>query len=191
MAILMREAKKRGVTHIAYGDLWLKDVRAYREACHEGTGITPLFPIWVSGRDDEECRDLSRQLASDMVKMGHRAILITVDTKQLGSEFCGREFDASFLGTLPPMVDHCGEKGEFHTVAFGGPAFRGKDLSLRVVDSEPVVRDQFVYADVALVAGNIGFVEVLLDAKAFADSDVPAVEWERGAALGEKLCPSK
>ena len=121
MAALMATARARGITHVAYGDLWLEDVRAYRVTTHEGTGITPIFPIWLGGHDGEAgARERSRELAACMVAAGLSAVLLTVDTKQLPAHFCGRRFDAALLADLPPGVDAMGEKGEFHSLATAG-----------------------------------------------------------------------
>lgn len=197
MAHLFHVARAHHITHIAYGDLWLEDVRKYRESTHEGTGIAPLFPIWQCGRDEAHSRELSRSLAARMCAAQHKALLLTVDTKQLDGSFCGKVFEASLLASLPPSVDHCGEKGEFHTVCFQSPAFGGKEIPLAVVTKEePVVKGQFVYRDVELLhgapgEGGGGVIAVHLDAAAFAASEVTPEEWQRGAALGEALCPSE
>lgn len=129
-----------GIHHLAFGDLFLEDVRAYRERILPPQGWTPLFPLW--GRD-------TGLLARDFVASGFRAILTCVDTEQLGAEFAGREFDTTLLAELPATVDPCGERGEFHTCVFDGPIF-SHPLPLRV--GERVRRDgRFEYCDVALV----------------------------------------
>lgn len=130
------------VQHIAFGDLFLADVRAYRERVLLPLGWTPLFPLW--GRD-------TAALAQEFVRAGYRAILTCVDTTQLGAEFTGREFDAAFLAELPATVDPCGEHGEFHTCVYAGPIFRSP---LPVVAGERIRHDgRFEYCDVTLVAG--------------------------------------
>ncbi len=133
-----------GVTHMVFGDLFLEDIRKYREEKLAGTGVTPLFPIW--GLD-------TASLAREMVESGLRAYLTCVDPKKLDPSFAGRTFDANLLNDLPPGVDPCGENGEFHTYAFAGPMFREP---IRVGLGETVERDGFVFADVlpAVEAGG-------------------------------------
>lgn len=130
------------VRHIAFGDLFLADVRAYRERVLLPLGWTPLFPLW--GRD-------TAALAQEFVCAGYRAILTCVDTTQLGAEFTGREFDAALLAELPATVDPCGEHGEFHTCVYAGPIFR---YPLPVAAGERIRHEgRFEYCDVTLVAG--------------------------------------
>lgn len=124
-----------GIEAIVFGDLFLEDVRAYREKQLAGTGLTPLFPLW--GLD-------TRALAEDMIAGGLKAKLTCVDPRILPGEFAGREFDRSLLRELPDGVDPCGERGEFHSVAFAGPAFRE---SIELAPGEIVTRDGFVFAD--------------------------------------------
>ena len=124
-----------GVTHIAFGDLYLEDVRAYRERQLEGTGLTPLFPLWAMP---------TRELARTMVENGLRARLTCVDPRRLSPDFAGRAFDLSLLDDLPPDVDPCGEGGEFHTFATEGPMFA---CPIAVTVGEVVTRDGFVFAD--------------------------------------------
>ena len=136
----MRDAVKaavcEGFTHVAFGDLFLEDVRRYREERLAGSGLTPIFPLW--GRP-------TGALAREMVAGGLRATLTSVDPRQLDREFVGRTFDAAFLDRLPPGVDPCGERGEFHTFAWAGPMFHAP---LPVTPGEIVERDGFVFADV-------------------------------------------
>jgi diphthamide synthase (EF-2-diphthine--ammonia ligase) len=128
-------AVRDGVNAIGFGDLFLRDIREYREAQLRPTGLEPLFPLW----------DLPTEtLARDMISDGLRAKLTCVDTKQLSEGFVGREFDAVLLRDLPPEVDPCGERGEFHTCVYAGPMF-AETLSLE--PGEVVCRNQFVYAD--------------------------------------------
>lgn len=136
MADAIDEAKGQGVTHIAFGDLFLEDIRAYREERMAAAGMEPLFPLWA--RDTPE-------LAREMLAGGVRATLVCVDPAQLDPGFCGREFDAALLDALPEGVDPCGERGEFHTFAWDGPAF---DQPVVVERGEVVQRDGFVFADV-------------------------------------------
>jgi uncharacterized protein (TIGR00290 family) len=103
-----------GFTHVAFGDLFLEDVRRYRETKLAGTGLTPLFPLWGTP---------TRQLAQEMIDGGLRARLACVDTRVLDDSFCGREFDAALLADLPAGIDPCGENGEFHTCVYAGPMF--------------------------------------------------------------------
>jgi uncharacterized protein (TIGR00290 family) len=127
------------VHHLVFGDLFLEDVRAYRERVLPPLGWTPLFPLW--GED-------TGTLARHFVAAGYRAILTCVDTEQLGAEFAGREFDATLLADLPAGVDPCGERGEFHTCVYAGPIFR-QPLPLRT--GGRVRRDgRFEYCDVRL-----------------------------------------
>ncbi len=127
------------VRHLAFGDLFLEDVRAYRERLLPPLGWTPVFPLW--GRD-------TAALARDFVGAGYRAILTCVDTTQLGAEFAGRDFDAALLAELPATVDPCGERGEFHTCVYAGPIFR-QPLAIQV--GTRVRRDgRFEYCDLTL-----------------------------------------
>jgi diphthamide synthase (EF-2-diphthine--ammonia ligase) len=132
----VRAARVDGVTRMVFGDLFLADVRAYREQALAGTGLAPVFPLW--GRDTAE-------LAAEMVDRGVRATLTCVDPRQLDAGFAGRAYDADLLADLPPGVDPCGEYGEFHTFVHDGPGF-ARPLAVRT--GEVVERDGFVFADV-------------------------------------------
>ena len=123
------------VEAIAFGDLFLRDVRAYREKQLGATGLEPLFPLWEIPTD---------QLARDMIAGGLRAKLTCVDPKQLPAAFAGRDFDATLLSELPDSVDPCGERGEFHTCVYAGPMF---EAFIPLEAGEIVHRDGFVYAD--------------------------------------------
>lgn len=136
MAQAMTRARAEGITAMIFGDLFLEDIRRYREEKLAPTGIQPLFPIW--GLD-------TSRLAREMLAAGVRATLTCVDPKQLPAHFAGREFDARLLDELPPNTDPCGENGEFHTFASAGPMFR---RPIPVASGEVVERDGFVYADV-------------------------------------------
>lgn len=125
-----------GVTYVAFGDLYLEDVRAYRERQLEGTGLTLLFPLWGMP---------TRGLAQQMVAAGLRAVITCVDPQRLPESFAGRTFDAALLADLPADVDPCGEAGEFHTFAYAGPMFAAP---LAPTVGEVVARDGFVFADV-------------------------------------------
>jgi uncharacterized protein (TIGR00290 family) len=130
--------------HLAFGDLFLEDVRAYRERVLSPLGWTPLFPLW--GQD-------TAALARDFVALGYRAILTCVDTEQLAAEYAGREFDGALLSDLPAAVDPCGERGEFHTCVYAGPIFRH---SLVLESGERVRRDgRFEYCDVQLARSSV------------------------------------
>jgi|SRR5687768_5914868 len=117
MSAAMAEARSCGVTHVAFGDLFLEDVREYRIAHLRDTGVEPLFPIWGSAAN-------TRALAKEMIASRAQAVIVCVDSKQLDPAFLGREFDEKLLSELPASVDPCGERGEFHTFCYGGPAFR-------------------------------------------------------------------
>jgi uncharacterized protein (TIGR00290 family) len=135
MAGALAEARSRGVQAVAFGDLFLEDVRRYREQKMRGTGLEPLFPLWGEPTDS---------LARAMIGSGLRAYLTCVDPGALDASFAGRAFDSALLAALPPGVDPCGERGEFHTFAWDGPAFR---RPVRVRGGEVVTRDGFVFAD--------------------------------------------
>ncbi len=136
MTAAVAQARASGVSHMAFGDLFLADIRRYREEKLAGTGITPIFPLW----------DLpTPALAREMVAGGLRAYLTCVDPKRLDRSFAGRVFDGELLDDLPPSVDPCGENGEFHSFAFAGPMF-GK--ALEVTPGQILERDGFVFADV-------------------------------------------
>jgi len=131
-------ARAQGVTAIAFGDLFLEDIRRYREERLRDSGLRPLFPIWGLP---------TAALARDMLRAGLRARLTCVDPAQLSDSFVGREFDDALLDELPASVDPCGERGEFHTFAYDGPMF---SRSLRIRGGEVVRRDGFAFADLEL-----------------------------------------
>jgi uncharacterized protein (TIGR00290 family) len=135
MSRALNEARAGGVCAVAFGDLFLGDVRRYREERLAGTGIRPLFPLW--GRP-------TRALAEEMLASGLRARVTCVDPRALPDTFAGREFDHALLDALPEGVDPCGENGEFHTFAWDGPMFRHP---VPVRNGEVVRRDGFVFAD--------------------------------------------
>ena len=136
MAAAVGAALADGFTHVAFGDLFLEDVRRYREEKLAGSGLTPLFPLFGSD---------TVSLARDMVGSGLRARLTCVNPAVLDRSFAGREFDAALLRDLPDTIDPCGERGEFHTFAYAGPMFS----QLIPIESGVVVeRDGFVFADV-------------------------------------------
>jgi uncharacterized protein (TIGR00290 family) len=135
MAAVMADAKQAGITHIVFGDLFLEDVRAYRERQLAGTGITPVFPLWSRP---------TAALARDMIDAGVEARLSTVDLRKLPASFAGRRFDNALLAALPTEADPCGENGEFHSFVSAGPMLSGK-IAVKV--GETVERDGFAYAD--------------------------------------------
>jgi len=138
----MRDVCERAVNEhvnaIAFGDLFLEDVRAYREKQLQPTGLEPMFPLWQLP---------TRALAHQMIAEGIRAKLTCVDTHQLPSEFAGREFDEALLSELRPETDPCAERGEFHTCVYAGPMFLAP---LELEPGETITRDQFAYADFTL-----------------------------------------
>lgn len=132
----IEEARRDKITEIIFGDLFLEDVRAYRERQLALTGIKPCFPLW--GRN-------TRDLAREMIEGGLRAYVTCLDPRKLGREFAGRSYDLEFLSRLPEDVDPCAENGEFHTFAWDGPGF-ARPLDVRV--GETVERDGFVFTDI-------------------------------------------
>lgn len=135
MAEACQRALGERVDAIAFGDLFLRDVREYRVKQLQPTGIEPLFPLWEIPTDD---------LARDMIAGGLRARLVCVDPRQLDASFAGRDFDPAFLRDLPAGVDPCGERGEFHSCVYAGPMF---SAPIPLKAGEVVQRDGFVYAD--------------------------------------------
>jgi uncharacterized protein (TIGR00290 family) len=145
MSEAMARARAEGVLHVAFGDLFLEDIRAYREKHLAACGMTPVFPVW--GKN-------TRRLAEEMLAGGLSAFLTCVDPRKLDRSFAGRRFDAHLLRELPPSVDPCGENGEFHTFANAGPMF---EREIPVEAGEIVERDGFVFADLlprAVAAGT-------------------------------------
>jgi uncharacterized protein (TIGR00290 family) len=135
MATALEAARADGVTEVVFGDLFLEDVRAYREAKLAGTGLAPRFPLW--GRD-------TALLAREVIAGGLRAVLTCVDPRQLPAALAGRAYDAALLTALPAAADPCGERGEFHTFAWDGPMF---SQPIAVRPGEVVEREGFVFAD--------------------------------------------
>jgi uncharacterized protein (TIGR00290 family) len=138
MADACRRAIDEGIEAVAFGDLFLEDVRAYRIRQLAPTGLEPLFPLWQIPTD---------RLALEMIAGGLRARLTCVDTQQLEPEFAGREFDETLLRDLPASADRCGEKGEFHSCVYAGPMFK---TPLAIENGEIVRRDRFVFADIMI-----------------------------------------
>lgn len=135
MANVLSMWKSKGVRHVIFGDLFLEDIRKYREEKLAQIDMRPVFPLWMSD---------TKQLAWEMLKAGFRAVITCVDPKKIAPAFAGRFFDESFLKSIPPQVDPCGENGEFHTFVYDGPVFK-RPISVRV--GELVTRDGFVFAD--------------------------------------------
>lgn len=138
MSEAVARAVDEGITHMIFGDLFLADIRAYREQKLAGTGITPLFPLWRRPTDE---------LAREMIASGLEALIATVDVKKMPATFAGRAFDARLLKELPEGVDPCGENGEFHTCVVAGPMFSRR---LAVRTGERVERDGYAYCDLVL-----------------------------------------
>ena len=138
MAQAVQRAADEGFTHVAFGDLFLEEVRRYREERLAGTGLTPLFPLF--GAD-------TTRLAREMVASGLGARITCVDPRVLDPSFVGREFDQRLLADLPPTIDPCGERGEFHSFAYRGPMF---ERPIPIDTGIIVEREGFVFADLTL-----------------------------------------
>jgi uncharacterized protein (TIGR00290 family) len=143
MAEAVRRLEAEGFTHVAFGDLFLADVRRYREEKLAGTGLTPIFPLWHAKP--------TRDLAEEMIGGGLRACLTCVDPRVLPATFAGRQFDRTLLADLPEGIDPCGENGEFHSFVWDGPMF-SRAVEVRV--GETVEREGFVFADVLPVGSR-------------------------------------
>jgi uncharacterized protein (TIGR00290 family) len=138
MSEVCRRAISEGVEALAFGDLFLADIRAYREKQLKDTGLEPLFPLWEIPTDS---------LAREMIDAGLRARIVCVDTQQLPASFVGRDYNYQLLKDLPVGIDRCGEHGEFHTCVYAGPMF---SAALSVQSGEVVERDGFAFADLSL-----------------------------------------
>jgi len=136
MRAVCERARAEGITAVAFGDLFLEDIRDYRVRQLQGTGLEPLFPVWQIP---------TTQLGRDMIAAGLKAKLTCVDPSKLEKSFAGRDYDQQLLEALPPRIDPCGENGEFHTFVYDAPAFSGP---ISVQMGEVVERDGFVFADV-------------------------------------------
>ena len=136
-------AVREGFTHVAFGDLFLEDVRRYREERLAGTGLLPLFPLFRSD---------TAALARQMVASGLAARITCVNPAVLDRRFAGRDFDAALLAELPAAVDPCGERGEFHSFAYAGPMFR---KPIPIQSGAVVEQDGFVFADLSLAEPRI------------------------------------
>jgi uncharacterized protein (TIGR00290 family) len=139
-SVLLRLKKSNMISAVIFGDLFLQDIREYREKLLGRLGLDCIFPIW--GKD-------TKKLAYQFIQDGFRAIVCTVDPNKLDKQFCGAEFDGSFLSEIPDEVDPCGENGEFHTFVYDGPIFKDR---LRVSIGETVERNGFYFADIVPVS---------------------------------------
>lgn len=140
MAGFVTQVQEMGIAHMAFGDLYLEDIRAYREKQLGGSGITPLFPLWQIP---------THQLAHEMIDAGLEAHLTCVDPRLMPAEFAGARFDNTLLDALPKGVDPCGENGEFHTCVSNGPMFQH---GIDITHGDIVERDGFVFADIQLAS---------------------------------------
>jgi uncharacterized protein (TIGR00290 family) len=140
MATALAEAKAAGVTRVIFGDLFLEDVRRYREDKLAGTGIAPMFPLWQRPTD---------ALAREMIDAGVETYLVCVDLKQIDKAFAGRRFDRALLAQLPDGADPCGEKGEFHSCVVAGPMLKRR---IPVTVGETVEREGFAFADLVMAS---------------------------------------
>ena len=138
MGTAWKECRRHGVTHVAFGDLFLEEIRDYRIQQLAGTGLTPLFPIWCGPEG-------TPALARAMIAAGLQAVVTCVDSGQISPAFLGREFDEELLRDLPPSADPCGENGEFHTFCYAGPAF---ECPVPIVAGTTTARDGFPFLDV-------------------------------------------
>jgi uncharacterized protein (TIGR00290 family) len=136
MSQFVERTKNDNIEYFAFGDLFLEDVRNYREERLKDSGIKPIFPIWGIPTD---------KLSREMISSGLRTVITCIDPKQIPKEFIGREFDENFLDSLPETIDPCGENGEFHSFVFDGPMFKEQ---IEIYVGDIVHRDDFVFADV-------------------------------------------
>jgi uncharacterized protein (TIGR00290 family) len=125
----LREQAERGIRKIAYGDLYLKDIKQWRERFHEPLGLKCIYPIWQTD---------TTELAQRFIHSGYKAIVVCVDTKRLGIEFTGRDYDQAFLDDLPAGIDPCGENGEFHTFVYDAPEF---SAAIALNRATPILRE--------------------------------------------------
>jgi uncharacterized protein (TIGR00290 family) len=136
VGLAVETLRGRGVKQVVFGDLFLEDIRQYREEQMQGSGLDPVFPLWQ--------RDTS-QLCRNMVDSGLQAVVTCVDQRVLSAEYLGRQYDHQFLDDLPPDIDPCGENGEFHTLVTAGPMFSWP-IAVRI--GERVSRGDFAFVDV-------------------------------------------
>lgn len=142
MGSVLSAYKAKGVSHVIFGDIFLEDIRRYREDKLSQVNLESAFPLWGEN---------TRILANEMLNAGFRAVVTCVDPKKLKPTFAGRQFDASFLKDLPPKVDPCGENGEFHTFVYDGPVFK-EPIPIEVGRS--MLRDEFQFADITVSASG-------------------------------------
>jgi uncharacterized protein (TIGR00290 family) len=142
MSQFTKRAKNDNIENFAFGDLFLEDVRNYREEKLKGTGINPIFPIWGTPTD---------KLSREIIDSGLRAVITCINPKQIDKEFIGREFDKSFLDSLPESIDPCGENGEFHSFVFDAPMFKEE---IKIMVGDIVHRDDFIFADILPESSN-------------------------------------
>ena len=140
MGETVARAVREGFTHAAFGDLFLEDIRTYREAQLAGSGLTPMFPLFGTDAD-------TPRLAREMIAAGLRARITCLNPKVMDRAFAGREFDAALLDELPPSIDPCAERGEFHTCAYAGPMF---SHPIAVDTGITIERDGFVFTDLTI-----------------------------------------
>ena len=138
MGKFVKKAKQDKIEHFAFGDLFLEDVRNYREEKLKDSGIKAIFPIWGTP---------TNELSREMINSGLRTVITCINPRQTPKEFIGKEFDDSFLDSLPETIDPCGENGEFHSFVFDGPMFKEQ---INIVVGDIVQRDDFIFADVLL-----------------------------------------
>jgi uncharacterized protein (TIGR00290 family) len=136
MSAALSSATARGVRSVVFGDLFLEDVRDYREERLREWGVAPVFPLWGMP---------TKELARRILEAGTRAVVTCIDPRRLPPAFAGRPYDAAFLAELPDGVDPCGERGEFHTFVWDGPGF---SAPIEVTVGEVILRDGFVFCDV-------------------------------------------
>lgn len=143
MKQILKGYREQGIEQVAFGDLYLEDIREYRERLNASIGLKSLFPLWGIP---------SRELAERFIDDGFRAVIVCVDTEQLDRSFCGREYNSSLLKDLPASMDWCAEKGEFHTFCYDGPVFR---QAIPFEKGERVLRDErFYYLDLLPAKGS-------------------------------------
>ena len=132
---MCRRAVEDGITAVAFGDLFLQDIRDYRERQMDGSGLKPLFPVWLIP---------TGELALELIGSGVKAKVTCIDLAKLDASYAGREYDGDFLNSLPAGIDPCGENGEFHTFVYDAPVF---SIAIPVAVGERLERDGFVFAD--------------------------------------------
>ncbi len=135
MVEIIRNYESKGVSHVVFGDLFLEDIRRYREDKLAEVGFTPIFPLW---------KENTKELAKTIIRVGFKGVVTCVDPKKLDPNFAGRYFDEMFLNEIPANVDACGENGEFHTFVFDGPIFRNR---IEITVGDRVFRDGFQFVD--------------------------------------------